>query len=144
VAEDVDAVVEGVVENSVGSALHLDGLDGRERFRIPHRGRLATGEPVIRFGRHGRAARVGVGDFAGRGQRVEIEDRDARAFPSRARNVKFAAGFVGIDVIESACAANFGGLEDLIWTRGRLGECDGEQQGARESEEDEFSHDGLL
>ena len=40
VAEDVEAVIVGVVQVTVGIALHIDVLDDREGLRVKHRHRL--------------------------------------------------------------------------------------------------------
>ena len=75
------------------------------------------------FGVDGGATGVGIGDFAGRFEGVEIKDGDAGA-SSGAWDVETASGGVRIDVIETACAADFRGFEDFVGA-GVLGEGEG-------------------
>jgi hypothetical protein len=74
-AQNVDPIVKGVIENSIRAALHVDGLDER------HPG----GETVAGFGGDGRV-RAGVGNLAGRLERVQIKHGDTGGVAS-ARNV---------------------------------------------------------
>ena len=113
VAEDPDALVERVEQDAVGAALHVDGLDRRQRFGVPHGDGFAAGEAVIALGVDGGAARVGVGDFAHWRERVQVEDRNAGALPA-ARDVQAASHRIGIHVVEAAGAAHLGGLDHFV------------------------------
>ena len=119
-AEDPHAIVEGVVHDAVGAAVDVDGLDEGERFRIEHGDRLGAGESMTGFGGNGCAARVGVGNLAEGFERVEIVNGNAGGIAG-ARDVQLAAGCIGVDVIESAGAADFGGFKDFVGPGGGLG-----------------------
>ncbi len=76
VAEDVEAVIVGVVQVAVGIALDVDLLDHREGLRVEHRHRFRGRESVARRRVHRSAMRAGAGNVAHLGERVEIEDAD--------------------------------------------------------------------
>src|SRR5665213_2149624 len=113
VAQNPDAVVERIVEDAIGSALHIDLPDQRFRLRIPHRDRLAAAKAVTGLWRYRRAMRADIRDFARRFQRVEVEHRHA-AHGAGARDVKAASVAVGVDVVEPSVTANFGCFQYLI------------------------------
>ena len=80
--EDVDAIVEAVEEDAVGARrADVDLLDHLQRLRVEHRDRAAAREPMARLRIDRDAVAAGVGDFAHRRERVEVEDRD----PARRR-----------------------------------------------------------
>ncbi|MGA2741355.1 MAG: hypothetical protein ABSG65_28445 [Bryobacteraceae bacterium] len=106
-AEDPHAFVEGIEQNAVRSTVHVNGLDGGQRLGIPHHHRFAAAETVVRFGVDCHAPRIGIGDLAHGGQRIQIEYRDARAGGCGARDVQAAPVDVRIDVIEITSAADF-------------------------------------
>jgi hypothetical protein len=64
---------------------------------------------------------AGVGDVADLGEGVEVEDADV-ACGARARDVEIAAVRVGCDIVESAVAADFDGLKDLVGAGLRVGD----------------------
>ena len=139
VAPDVDAVVERVEHNAVGSALDFDGLDGLERLGVPHDHRIAADEAVVGFGVDRRAMAAGIGDFAGRFERIEVENRDSASrsalLTAHTRDVQTASGIVGVHIVETAVAAHFGRLENLIGARSGsvLGQNHAGRDGQREN-----------
>ena len=109
-AENKDPLGCGVEQDAVRAAIHVNGFDRRESLGVPHHHGLAATEAVMGFGIDGRAMHaVGIGDFAGRLERIEIKNR--HAVP--ARNVESPAVGVGIDVIKAAFTAYFGMFSTL-------------------------------
>ena len=76
VAEDVAAMIECVVQDAVRPPVDIDGLDQRQRLRVPHRDRFAGGESVVEFCVRCRAASVRHRNLAGGLERVEVIGRD--------------------------------------------------------------------
>lgn len=143
VAQDVDAAVG--FHDAVGAALHVDGLDGGERFYVPHDDGLAGAEAVAGLLVDGDAVGAGVGDFTDRLEGVEIEDRDV-AGGSHAGDVELPGSGVRVDVVEAALAADFGGAENFVGA-GLCVEREAraeEQDGCCRSEREGASHMWLL
>ena len=116
VADDVDAVVEGVENNAVGSAFNVDSFDQGLGFGVPHGNGFAAGEAVVRLGVEGGSASVGVGNFARGGEGVEVEDGDAGRRPvveCASWNLEAAAVGVGIDVVKAPGSATLAVLRIL-------------------------------
>src|SRR6185437_10871516 len=117
VAENVNAVIVGVAVNAVRAGVaDVNLLDQFQRRGVEHRNLgMAAGEAVAGARADRDAVAAGVGDFADRSQRVEIEDGDAvlarrnrgRGIGGGARlgcaagNVEAAAGGIGEDVVPS-------------------------------------------
>ena len=115
-AEDVDALIEGIVEDAVGPAFDVDCLDESLRFGVPHGDGFAAREAAVDLGVDGGSAGIGVGDFAGGGEGVGVEDGDAgggSVLNGSTGDVE-TASVVGEDVVESAGASDFGGFQDFV------------------------------
>ena len=91
---------------------------------------------MVRLGIDRHAARIGVGDFAHRGQRIQIEDRDPGTGCGRTRDVQSPSVDIGVDIIEAARAADFDCLHQLVF----LGEPGSRDQGDRRCQRYAKSH----
>jgi hypothetical protein len=76
VAEDIDALIEWVFENTVRIALHFDRPDQFERLRVKHGDRFAAHESVAGFNIYGDAVASNIGNLPCGSQRVEVENRE--------------------------------------------------------------------
>jgi len=117
VAEHPHARVERIEHDAVRAALHVDRLDHRQRFGIPHHHRFAAPKPVMGLGIHSHAPRVGLRDLAHRRQRIQIEHRNpGHVGRSRPRDIQPPPIHVGVDVVETSSAADLDRLHHLVST----------------------------
>jgi hypothetical protein len=76
-AEDEDALGEGIKENGVGAALNVNGLYRLQCLCVEHGNRLAAGEAVARLRIDDDTIRRRIRNFADGLERVQIENGDS-------------------------------------------------------------------
>src|SRR5580658_7339141 len=104
-AEDIEAVIVGIVKIAVRVALNVNLLQHGERLRIEHRDRSGGGESVSRRGIDGSAVRAHCWNVPDLDQRVEVEYADV-AIGARPCDIQIATLRVRSYVIEAAVAAH--------------------------------------
>ena len=118
VAEDHDALGEGVEEDSIRAAAggDVDGFEGFERIGVPHDDRIAAAEAVFGLDIDGCAVDVvRAGNGADGLEGIEVVNINAAG----AGNIQPAVGGIGEDIIRTACAADRDFFQKFVGAGGR-------------------------
>src|ERR1017187_3668618 len=99
-AENVNALSQGLEDDAVWATFHLNGLDGLERLGIPHHDGAAAAEAVLGLGIDGASPRPAVCDGPHWDKGIQVKGQALTA----PRNIKRGVIVVRIDKIDPAGA----------------------------------------